>query len=243
MKSPNFLKAALIVGVAAFTFSCSKSEDSTPAPSLSVTSVTPSPATVGSLVTVVGTAMETLDSVKIGAAPVELITNTSTSCTFNVPAQAFTGKLYVYNSGKVDSSKSIEITEPTDLPTAAKITALVDGVPFEGTASASLDTLTGNNIVIVIQGVSGTKGIILTLPRGVNKNTPVNASTTNPFLYFPSISNTQDIYAATGSNGATGVFNLTASASNYLRGTFNFTAANTTSGKKIKITNGRLALK
>jgi hypothetical protein len=244
MKITQFLKYAGIVAIAAFTFACGSDDSPAPDTKPKVTSLSPTTGTVGTTVTVNGSNLSAPDSVKLGKSKVTISNNTGSSFKFTVPASAFTGKVYVYKGGAVDSSQTFTVSEPTGPVPASTLTCFLNGKEFSGTTFAENDTIAGNPVLLV-GGVVGTSTIVLTLPNRLALNQTIPASTTNQFFYSPDLSNASPIlFSATGLNGTSGSFTVTEIGANgtYLRGTFNFLGIST-GGSRANVTNGRLALR
>jgi hypothetical protein len=244
MKITQFLKYASIIAIAAFTLACGSDDSPAPDTTPKVTSLSPTTGTLGTTVTVNGSNLSAIDSVKLGKSKVTVTNNTGTTFTFSVPASAFTGKIYVYKGSAVDSSQTFTVNEPNGPVPVSTLTCFLNGKEFSTTAFAENDTIAGNQVLLV-GGVVGTSTIIMTLPNRLSLNQTIPASTVNQFLYSPDLSNASPIlFSATGLNGTSGSFTVTEIGANgtYLRGTFNFLGIST-GGTRANITNGRLALR
>ena len=210
----------------------------------SVTTVSPSTAAIGGVVTVSGTNLGSPDSIKLGNERITTTQNDGTSFKFTVSSNAFSGKLFVFNRGGVDSSKSITITEPTGRPTASTLTCLIDGKPFSGTV-LTLPQLHDTVVNLYISGTSGWTTIKLEIP---DQYEPITypASDLHYLSYTPStITSLDDKFLANGKLGSSGSIKvLTPNTENYIRGTFNFVGVFTTNrNRKVKVTNGRFAIR
>jgi hypothetical protein len=97
-----------------------------------VTGISPSIATIDETVTVTGTMLNDLDSVKFG--PEKLVLDferNNTYFTFLTRFNHFTDKLYLYKDGFIDSSLILSIVEPTGTVFArdGMISCLIGNLP------------------------------------------------------------------------------------------------------------------
>lgn len=109
----RFLKNALVVTAAALTLSCNlgvTNDIIDPALSPKVKLLTPKSGAVGRLIIAEGFNLIPFDSVKLGKVRVSVKSSTITSLSFNVPANAVSGKLYVYKGLMIDSTQTFRVT-------------------------------------------------------------------------------------------------------------------------------------
>ena len=140
MKITQLLKHASVIAITVITFACGSDEPTIETFPI-VTSASPSAALRGSLITVTGSRLESLDSVKLGKIKLVLLTNTDKGFTFNIPSNAVTGKLYVYKGKLVDSSQSVIVKTFTVTGISPTIATLDETITVSGTMLNDLDSV------------------------------------------------------------------------------------------------------
>ncbi|WP_020595923.1 IPT/TIG domain-containing protein [Spirosoma panaciterrae] len=145
----------LLAGVGLFASVSACKNDDTPAPVLSITSISPTSAPVGSSVVITGTAFNATPSsntVTFGTVPAQVTGATTTSLTVIVPANAGTPIAVTSGGATVSSTTAFQLGNKPVITVASNITA-------------STNWTAGN--VYVIQGfVSVTSGATLTIEKG-----------------------------------------------------------------------------
>ena len=145
----------LLTGVGLFAAVSACKNDDTPAPVLSITSISPTSAPVGSSVVITGTAFNATPSsntVTFGTVPAQVTGATTTSLTVIVPANAGTPIAVTSGGATVSSTTAFQLGNKPVITVASNITA-------------STNWTAGN--VYVIQGfVSVTSGATLTIEKG-----------------------------------------------------------------------------
>jgi len=118
-KAPNRMKInqiLLLLSVSAlmsFTFGCAEeNSNAEPLALPKVYSLSIYAAQVGTLITVNGSNLESLDSARLGKVNLSILNNSATSFKFNIPSNAISGKLYVYKGKTIDSSETLTIQPP-----------------------------------------------------------------------------------------------------------------------------------
>lgn len=116
MKISNILKYVGILAISALSLGCGDdaSNETEPVQPPRVTQLSITSGQAGSLVRADGENLFPFDSIRLGKVRVLTLASSSTSFSFNVPANAVTGKLYVYKGLMVDSSQTFTVIPTTD---------------------------------------------------------------------------------------------------------------------------------
>lgn len=143
MKITQLLKYASAIAITIIAFACGSDEQTNlePSKTLTIKSISPKSAFAGTLVTVAGTYLENLDSVKLGKIKLNLILTTDSLFTFTIPASAVSGKLYVYKGNLVDSSQSVIVKTFKITGISPTIATLDETVTVTGTMLNDLDSV------------------------------------------------------------------------------------------------------
>jgi hypothetical protein len=149
MKITQLLNYISIIALAILTFSCGSDEE-TIATTPIIEKVSPSAAFKGNLITVTGTNLESLDSVKLGKIKLNLISTTTKEFTFNVPANAVSAKLFVYKGTLVDSSKSVIVKTFTVTGISPTIATIEETITVTGTMLNDVDSVKLGPVKVIL---------------------------------------------------------------------------------------------
>lgn len=147
MKITQFLKYAIAIAITIIAVACGSDEQTIETFPI-VTSASPSAAPIGSLVTVTGSRLESLDSVKLGKIKLVLLSNTSKGFTFNIPSNAVTGNIYIYKGKSIDSSETLSIRAPITRGLSPSNAKIDDKVIVGGSFLNDLDSVKVGSIII-----------------------------------------------------------------------------------------------
>ena len=145
----------LLTGVGLFAAVSACKNDDTPAPVLSITSISPTSAPVGSSVVITGTAFNATPSsntVTFGTIPAQVTGATTTSLTVVVPANAGTPIAVTTGGATVSSTTAFQLGNKPVITVASNITASTNW--------------TAANVYVIQGFVSVTSGATLTIEKG-----------------------------------------------------------------------------